>query len=849
MFRLTLTNLRSRPLRALLTAVAILLGSSMISASFTLKDQIERAFDDIFYAAQAKNDVVVSGKTLEFGFEPPFDQAVASKVAAVDGVDAVAPKIDWVGQIIVRGSTVDSVGGAPPLLLTALPARFSVSDYVEGRPPHDGEVGMIEQTARKNDVKVGDTIGLATSVGAKDVKVSGIYSYAGGASIGGATAVETPLADIQSWFPPFRDKVNFINVQAKPGVSAVDLRDRIRTALGTGFTVLTGRELAKKQSQEIGALLGSIFGYGLLAFAGISVLVGTFIIFNTFSIIVAQRIRELGMLRTLGASRTQILGSVVGEAFAISVLASVTGVVLGLFLARGIGALLDAFDFGLPTAAPRLQPVGVVIGLAVGIIATLAAVTIPAVRASRIAPIAALREGATLPRSRFAKHVPVVAALLALASAGVIALGVTSTAGTSDRLLIMAAGCVLALVVVLMTARFVIPTLSTAIGAPFAWTATGRLAVDNAKRNPARTARTAASLMIGVTVVVFASSLVAAFKGTIDDTLNKSIKSEFILTPRSQNGQSDGVPTKAVAALTQVSGIGKVSSIASAPGTRFGRNSGQLYGIDAATIAAAYNFEWIDGSNGTLAQLGSDGLLLEKSSAKDWKLKVGDRVAVRSRENQTTTLTVRGIYKDSNFFSNGGIATLGVVQKLSLSDGAGFVLAGLAKGADAAAVEARASKALVRPFPTIKFESQAEFRQSIANQLNTLLSLIFALLGIAVVISVFGIVNTLLLSIYERTREVGMLRAIGTTRSQISGTVLIESVITAVIGGILGVALGLLAGWVVVKALQGEGLHYAVPWFAIVAAPFGAGAVGILAGLWPAFRTSRMKVLDALAYE
>ena len=849
MFRLTLLNLRSRPLRALLTAVAILLGSAMISASFTLKDQIERAFDDIFYAAQAKNDVVVSAKTLEFGFDPPFDQSVAAKVAAVDGVAAIAPKIDWVGQIIVRGSTVDSVGGAPPLLLTALPARFSVSDYVEGRAPRRNEIGMIEQTARKNDVKVGDTVGIATSDGAKDVKVSGIYSYAGGASIGGATAVDAQLADIQSWFPPFKDKVNFINVQAKPGVSSVTLRDRIRSALGKSFTVQTGRDLAKKQSKEIGALLGSIFGYGLLAFAGISVLVGIFIIFNTFSIIVAQRIRELGMLRTLGASRRQVLTSVIGEAAVISVLASVVGVVLGLFLARGIGALLDAFDLGLPTAAPRLQPIGVAIGLAVGIIATLAAATIPAVRASRIAPIAALREGATLPRSRFAKYVPIVAALLALASAGIIALGVTSSAGTSDRLLIMAAGCVLALVVVLLTARFVVPSLSSAIGAPFAGTATGRLARDNARRNPARTARTAAALMIGVTVVVFASSLVAAFKGTIDDTLNKSIKSEFILTPRTQNGQSDGVPTKAVVALEQVPGIGTVSSIASAQSTRFGPHSGQLYGIDATTIASAYNFEWIEGSNGTLARLGSDGLLLERSTAKDWKLKVGDRVPVRSRENQTTTLTVKGIYKDSNFFSNGGIASLPVVHKLSLSDGAGFVLAGLAKGADAAAVEERASKALLRPFPTVKLESQAEFRQSIADQLNQLLTLIFALLGIAVVISVFGIVNTLLLSIYERTREVGMLRAIGTTRSQISGTVIIESVITAVIGGILGVALGLLAGWVVVKALEGEGLHYAIPWFAIVAAPIGAGLVGIIAGLWPAFRTSRMKVLDALAYE
>ena len=849
MLRLTLKNLRSRPMRALLTAVAILLGSAMISASFTLKDQIERAFDDIFYAAQAKNDVVVSAKTLEFGFDPPFDQSVTAKVAAVDGVAAVAPKIDWVGQIIVRGATVDSVGGAPPLLLTALPTRFSVSDYVQGRPPRRGEVGMIEQTAHKNDVKVGDTIGLATSDGAKDVRVSGIYSYAGGASIGGATAVDAQLADIQSWFPPFKGKVNFVNVQAKPGVSAVALRDRIRSALGNAFTVQTGRDLAKKQSSEIGSLLGSIFGYGLLAFAGISVLVSTFIIFNTFSIIVAQRIRELGMLRTLGASRVQVLGGVIGEAFAISVVASVVGVILGLFLARGIGALLDAFDFGLPTAAPRLQPVGVILGLAVGIVATLAAATFPAVRASRIAPIAALREGATLPRSRFARFVPVVAALLALAAGAVIALGVTSSASTSSRLLIMAAGSLLALVVELLTARFVVPGLTRVIGAPFSWSATGRLARDNAMRNPARTARTAAALMIGVTVVVFASSLVAAFKGTIDDTLNRSVKSEFILTPRTQNGQSDGVPTKAVEALKQVPGIGTVSSIASAPGTRFGRRNGQLYGIDAATIAQAYNFEWIEGSGSTLGRLGSDGLLLEKSNAKDWDLAVGDRVAIRSRENQTTTLTVRGIYKDQNFFNNGGVASLAVVRKLSLSDGAGFVLAGLAKGADAAAVEERASKAIARPFPTVKLESQAEFRQSIADQLNTLLSLIFALLGIAVVISVFGIVNTLLLSIYERTREVGMLRAIGTTRSQISGTVVIESVITAVIGGILGVGLGLLTGWVVVKALEGEGLHYSVPWLAIVATPVGAGVVGILAGLWPAFRTSRMKVLEALAYE
>ena len=851
MLALTLKNLRSRPLRALLTAVAILLGSSMISASFTLKDQIERAFDDIFYSAQAKNDVVVSGKTLDFGFDPPFDQRTAERVAAVDGVSAVARKIDWLGQIVIDGVPVDSAGGAPPLLLTSLPSRFSPSTYTQGAPPRSGQVGVIEQTARTNDIKVGQKIAIATSDGAKPVTVSGIFRFASGASIGGATAVDATLGDIQSWFPAFKGKINFVNVQADDGVGAVALRDRIAKTLGPAYTVQTGAELAKKQSKEIGGLLGNIFGYGLLAFAGISVLVGVFIIFNTFSIIVAQRIRELGMLRTLGASRAQVLGGVVGEAFVIAVVASVVGVLLGLLLARGIGALLDSFNLGLPTANARLRPLGVGIGLAVGIVATLLAAVFPAVRAARIPPIAALREGATLPRSRFARFVPAFAGLIALLAAAVIAIGITSGGGTGDRLLVLGFGCALALIVVLLVARFITPTLSTAIGWPVAGTATGSIARDNAKRNPARTARTAAALMIGVTVVVFASSLVAAFKGTIDDTLNKSVRSEFILTPRNQANGSDGVPLKAIATLKAVPGIGAVSSVTSDDGTRFGRSgaSGRLYGVDPATIAEAYNFEWIKGSRATLGQLGSDGLLLEQGKATSLKLAVGDSLTVRSRANQTAKLTVKGIYKDANFFNDGGIVPLALARRLSLNDGVGYVLANLAPGADAATVEARAGKALIRPFPTVKFESQAEFRQSIANQLNTLLNLIFALLGIAVVISIFGIVNTLLLSIYERTREIGMLRAIGTTRSQLSGTVVIESVITAVIGGILGVGLGLLAGWVVVKALESEGLAYSVPWFAIIAAPVGAGLVGIFAGLWPAFRTSRMKVLDALSYE
>ncbi len=325
-------------------------------------------------------------------------------------------------------------------------------------------------------------------------------------------------------------------LQAAPGVSHAELRDRVRAVLGNRFKVQTGEEKAKADSKGIADVINGFLGPALLAFGGVAVLVGAFIIFNMFSITVAQRIREIAMLRTLGASRRQILTSVLLEALVTAVIGSVIGIFLGLLIAAGINALFDAVGFGLPSTSPQLSRTGVILGLVVGLGVTLFSALIPAVRATRIPPMAGLREGATLPRGRFARYSPILAGLFAIAGAALIANGVTGSGEASQRLLGMAGGAVLVFFAVAMTARFAVPILARVVGAPLAWRASGALARDNAMRNAARTARTAAALMIGVGLVVFVAVFAQGLRTSFTSALDRSLKSDLIVTPTDQQG-------------------------------------------------------------------------------------------------------------------------------------------------------------------------------------------------------------------------------------------------------------------------------------------------------------------------
>jgi putative ABC transport system permease protein len=854
---LTLASLRARPLRALLTALSIVLGVAMISGTFVVTGQINRAFSEIFDAVNVKNDVTIQLRTVSTdngGFQEPFPDSVLTRARRVPGVDAATGEIDALGSLVTfaqgKPKQVGANTGAPPLVFSTPPARFDPATYVSGhRATGTGQIALIEDTANKAGVDVGSTVGLVTLDGLKRLRVSGIYRIGTTASLGGALVSSIPLADAQRWYA-LEGKFTQVNLQAAPGVSKSELRDRVRGALGARFKVQTGSEKAKADSKGIADVINGFLGPALLAFGGVAVLVGAFIIFNMFSITVAQRIREIAMLRTLGASRRQVLSSVLLEALTTGLIGTLIGIFAGLLIALGINALFDAVGFGLPSTSPQLATTGVVLGLLVGLGVTLVSALIPAVRATKIPPMAGLREGATLPRGRFARWSPILAVVLAAAGALLIANGVTGSGTASQRLLGMAGGAVLIFLAVAMTARFAVPLLARIVGVPLAWRASGSLARDNAMRNAARTARTAAALMIGVGLVVFVAVFASGLRTSFTNALDKSLKSDLIVTPTDQNGGGTLSP-RIVPALESVPGVGVASSLSQGDVRRDGRHGGLqngLYGIQPATLGKVYKVTWVTGDNADLDGLDASGILLEKGEASSLHATVGDEVQLLSNSRKRATVTVRGIYKDDTLLQN-GMVTAGLLHRLTDVNGVQNVLATVKSGADPEQVVKLAQDRLTTQFPTAKLQSNAQFKQSIGDQVNTLLALIYALLGVSVLISLFGIVNTLLLSVYERTREIGMLRAIGMTRRQLRRTIRFESAITAVIGSLLGLVIGVAFGWIVTKGLSSQGLVFAIPWGTLVACLVVAAVVGVLAGAWPAWRASRMRVLDALSYE
>ena len=443
-------------------------------------------------------------------------------------------------MVVYRNGTpkrVSSAGGAPPLVFSTPPARFDPAKYVRGhRATREGEIGLIEDTAKKAKVDVGATVGLVTLDGLKRLHVVGIYKIGTTASLGGALISSIPLKDAQHWYS-LDGQFTQVNVQTAPA----SRRRRCATASARCSATASRCRPAPRRPRPtrkgIADQINGFLGPALLAFGGVAVLVGAFIIFNMFSITVAQRIREIAMLRTLGASRKQILTSVLLEALTTGLVGTIIGIFAGLLIALGINALFDAVGFGLPSTSPQLATTGIVLGLIVGLGVTLVSALIPAVRATKIPPMAGLREGATLPRGRFARWSPILAGLFALGGAALIVNGVTGSGTASQRLLGMAGGAVLIFLAVAMTARFAVPILARIVGCPLAWRASGSLARDNAMRNAARTARTAAALMIGVGLVVFVAVFAAGLRTSFTSALDKSLKSDLIVTPTDRAGR------------------------------------------------------------------------------------------------------------------------------------------------------------------------------------------------------------------------------------------------------------------------------------------------------------------------
>ncbi len=623
------------------------------------------------------------------------------------------------------------------------------------------------------------------------------------------------------------------------------LAERIRAVLPKTAEVKTGEQAATDASRQISDAIGSFLNPVLLSLGGVAVLVGAFIIFNAFSMTVAQRRREFAMLRALGASRRQVLLSITLEALGMGILASVAGLVVGMGFAAGVNALMKAGNVDLPTSGLVMQPRTVIVGLAVGIGITLLSALVPALRATRVPPVAALQEGATLPPTRFARYSPYVAAGVAALGAAGVANGMYGMGGTTQRLLALAGGAVLLFLAVAMLSKYFVAPVAGAIGWPLMRLAktSGRLARDNSMRNPARTAATASALMIGLGVVVFVAVFAQGLKSSFLDSFDEVVRADYVVTganylalPADTTRRIESVPDVTAAAgidMQQVQVNGKKTAMSG------------LYAVDPYSFARVWSFDWIDGKDDLLGKLGDDGAVVEEQTAKSLGLRVGKTFKVLTAEGTRAPFKVLGTYRDPMML-NGITVGSTAFARLFARPQLFMVLA--TTGGDSGAATA-AIKAAVADLPTADVMTAVEYKDKVVGQMDQLLNLLYGLLAMSVIISLFGIVNTLVLSVYERTREIGLLRAIGASRRQIRRSVRYESVITSVIGGVLGIVVGVVFAYVVTTRFGGMGIKFSVPGVQLVVFLVVAMIVGVLAAIVPARRAAKLDILEAIHYE
>jgi putative ABC transport system permease protein len=590
------------------------------------------------------------------------------------------------------------------------------------------------------------------------------------------------------------------------------------------------------------------FRYFLLAFAGIALFVGAFVIFNTFSITVAQRTREFATLRTIGASRRQVLGSVILESLVIGLVASLVGLALGVLLAEGIQALFKSLGADLPTGDRIFATRTVVVSLTVGVGITLLAGLFPAIRATRVPPIAAVREGATLPHSRFHRFTPWIAGVFIVFA--LLALGRAMFAdelGTGDRLLSIAGGVLLLFLGVAMLSSHLVRPIARVVGLPArsAGGVAGRLASGNAVRNPSRTAATAAALMIGIALVSFIATLTNGMKASNREAIEDQVVADYVMT--SQDGYTPFVAA-ASDALAASSVPDVVTSVRSDAGQVNG-DSTEIGGIESDTIAKAYVFHWREGNDGVLATLGITNAIVSSNFAKDHDIAVGDVVMIRSTADRTAKVTVVGTFEPPPFYPL--LESVNVSSKLfdSLYDRPRNRWTWANVPGDPSDANRAQMEEAIAGFPDTQLETREQWIDREDADFNEFITFLYVMLTLAVFVSIFGMINTLVLSVYERTREIGMLRAIGMTRRQVRRMIRQESVITALIGAALGLPLGIFLAALVNRALSDFDVRFSIPWIQLIVLTIVAIVIGILAAIMPARRAAKLNPLEAIAYE
>ncbi|MDN3355233.1 FtsX-like permease family protein [Actinomadura sp. DC4] len=831
--KVTLRNLIAHKLRLALTALAVILGVAFVAGTLVFTDTMGRQFDDLFaktgkgVAVQVRAKKVID--TADDSDAPTVPASLADTVSRVPGVARVSGEVSGFAALVGRDGKV--VGGSgPPQLGIAWDPNDHDNPMKAGRGPATaGEVAVDAKAAEKAGLKVGDRTRVLIQGPPQDVTIVGIVDPG---NLMGATVVAFDQGTAQRLLLK-PDRFSDITVMAQSGVGETTLRDRIAQVLpSTGYEAITGTKMRKDNESDIAQLLSFIRTF-LLVFAVISIFVGAFIIFNTFSMLVAQRSRELALLRAVGASRKQVTRAVLGEAIGVGIVGSTLGLAAGIGLALLLQALFRAAGADLGGGLTlTYQPV--LWSYVVGIVVTVSAAYFPARRAAKVPPVAAMRDDVAMPRRSLRVRL--------IAGSVVTVLGaVLSGYGLAGGpIALLGAGAALVFVGVAMLAPVISRPVVRVLGAayPRLFHTPGRLATQNALRNPRRTAATASALMIGLALVSAISVMSSSAKASISGQVDKEFAADYMVTPVSP-GFDPAEPAKAVRAVPGV------RLVTSAYQGRFKVGTQQhsfLATERPADLVQAAKLSLTSGSS----ELGRDGLLVDDATATSDRLRVGSTVMARFADGGTENLRVTGIYAKNQLLGARVLALPAYAAHSTHPAGLGMMIN--TDKADAA-TKAGIERAL-SAYPNLKVQDQSDVKKNAQKSIDSFVTLLTVLLALSIVIAALGIINTLALSVIERTREIGLLRAVGTSRRQTRRMIRLESVVIAVFGGLLGIAIGVVFGIAIQHAVSDEGLNVlSVPVPTLVGYLLLSAVIGVLAALWPAWRASRLDVLKAIAFE
>jgi putative ABC transport system permease protein len=851
MTRVALRGLWGRKLRTVLTAVAIVLGVALVAGTLVLTDSIQKAFDNIFTDSRQGSSVVISGKSAfdltddSGATAPPLNESLLQTVRAQSDVAEAEGSVDGEAQLIGKDNKAIVYGGAPNLGFSIAngESRFNPLTLVEGAWPSGNEVVIDGATADKEGFKVGDTVGAQGRGPVEDLRISGIVKFGSVSTIGGATLAGFDLPTAQRIFAR-EGKLDEIAVAAKPGVTETQLATELRSVLPENTQVRTAADQAKDDAEDTNEFISFLRTF-LLSFGGIALFVGAFVIANSLSITIAQRTRELATLRTVGASRRQVLRSILIESVVVGVLASIVGLFLGLGLAKGLFWLFDAIGFTLPNSGLIFETRTIIVALVVGIAVTIGASLRPAIRATRVPPIAAVREGATLPESRFARFRTPAALILAAIGFGLVIYGLFGSGlGTATILLSMGVGALLVFVGVALFASKLVPGLATFLGWPTARLggAAGQLARGNAKRNPQRTASTAAALMIGLALVTLVAVLGQGIRSSFTGAVDKIFVSDYAIT--AQNNFSP-IPTDAAEAAARAPHAEAVASVRAGQALVFGK----VESVSAVTPDAgdAIALDWTDGSQAVFGQLGENGTFIDDGFADKHNLAIGSTVKITVPSGTVVPLVIKGIFDPPAGGSPFGIVTFSSATFDRNYDQPENLFSFVKMRGGITDANTQELDNALKNFPNAKAQTRDQFKDNQVSFLNNILNVLYILLALSVIVSLFGIINTLVLTVFERTREIGTLRAVGMTRRQVRRMIRYESIITALIGAVLGIVLGIVLAALLTARV--DFINFDVPVGQIIAFAIAAIIVGILAAILPARRAARLNILNALQYE